>query len=124
MKLGEQILSFFGVSFLFSISQSRLFGRDADPKLVHFQMLAVIVHEDGALAIGAALVHAPALRGRQDLALVGILHLPSDGHFQVVDGVESTRHKHTDGRWMLQRKKERKKEKEKKINQEAQGGGS
>ena len=51
----------------------------------------------GAVAEGAALVHAAAARGGGDLALVGQLHLAAHGQLQVVDAVEGARREHADG---------------------------
>jgi len=67
-------------------------------EFLHVESVAVEGHQDGPVAVGAALVHAPAARRGGDLAQVGGLHLAAHGHLQVVHPVESPRHQHAQRR--------------------------
>ncbi len=68
------------------------------PDLLGAEAFAVELHEHGPAAERAPLVHAPAARGRRDLALVRQLHLAPDREFEIVDAVERACGEHRDGR--------------------------
>ena len=62
--------------------------RAAEAQLLGSQEVAVEGHLHGHLAEGAALVHAAAPGGGEDLALVGGLHLGPHGHLEAIHAVE------------------------------------
>ena len=47
------------------------------PQLLHLDPVAVVGHQDGAVAEGTPLVHPSTARGGGDLPLVGEFHLPA-----------------------------------------------